>query len=68
MSEPAKEEQPCDDPDFDDAGDGLHNYHECPGCPAIRRWCQNCSRDHHSGGWQSCEAPHRQKPQGDSNE
>lgn len=60
MSDPMETgDQPCDD--FDPGEDAMYNYHECPGCSKIRRFCDKCITDHHSGGWDTCEAPPRQK-------
>ena len=53
-------QQPCTN--FTPGAFSEYNYHECPGCPATRRFCESCNRDHHSGGWESCKAPHRQPP------
>jgi hypothetical protein len=43
--------QPCDT-FIDNSLDS--NVHQCPQCGGIRRFCENCCRDHHDGGWESC--------------
>lgn len=49
--------QPCESFDPGGGEGALQNYHECPGCPATRRFCNSCNRDHHEGGWDSCLGP-----------
>jgi len=29
------------------------NRRECPGCSGERSFCLNCSKDHHSNGWET---------------
>ena len=29
------------------------NEHSCPQDDGTRSFCENCGRDHHSGGWES---------------
>ena len=45
--------QPCNNfiPSTDDP-----QPHECPDCLGKRRFCTNCNRDHHDGGWWGCRA------------
>lgn len=53
--------QPCQDllrGDADIAALGLGNRmntHQCPVCWGLRTWCENCCRDHHDGGWETCK-------------
>lgn len=57
MKMPCEEgQQPCQEFQPGESGDpgGSYNHHECPGCDGDRRFCQNCLRDHHSGGWETC--------------
>jgi hypothetical protein len=51
--------QPCEDFNPGPGSESMYNYHECPGCPGTRRWCVNCSSDHHSSGWDTCFAHER---------
>lgn len=48
--------QPCEN--FTDPTDSRpeYNYHECFRCGGIVQWCQNCHKDHHQGGYQTCIA------------
>ena len=61
-------QQPCNDfQPTDDLFVGSGNVHECfapfdhDGVPRCGEsggrvsFCENCNRDHHSGGWQSCK-------------
>lgn len=53
--------QPCQnflrgDADVAALGDGnRRNLHQCPVCCGNRAWCDNCSTDHHDGGWETCK-------------
>lgn len=33
---------------------GVPNVHQCPTCWGNRTWCENCCRDHHDNGWDTC--------------
>jgi hypothetical protein len=52
--------QPCQsllrgDADIAALGEGnRRNLRVCPKCDGHRAWCDNCNRDHHDGGWQTC--------------
>jgi len=54
-------EQPCagflrGDADVAALGPGNRmNLHQCPKCEGNRAWCDNCQRDHHDGGWETCK-------------
>jgi len=54
-------EQPCQsflrgDADIAALGPGNRmNLHQCPKCWGNRAWCENCSTDHHDGGWETCK-------------
>jgi len=41
--------QPC--LNFDPGVTPDYNFHQCPDCGGVRRFCDNCGRDHHEGGW-----------------
>jgi len=53
--------QPCQnllrsDADIAALGKGnRRNVHQCPVCEGNRTWCENCSTDHHDGGWETCK-------------
>jgi hypothetical protein len=52
-------EQPCQnllrgDSDALEPGNRM-NAHQCPKCEGVRVWCDNCNRDHHQGGWETCK-------------
>lgn len=34
---------------------GVLNEHQRPRCEGVRTWCENCCRDHHAGGWETCK-------------
>lgn len=34
---------------------GVANVHQCPKCWGNRTWCENCCRDHHDAGWETCK-------------
>ena len=44
--------QPCDN--YTLGSDDIYP-HICPDCEGIRYYCVNCHKDHHKGGWNSCE-------------
>ncbi len=54
-------EQPCQDyrpseADSDElCGTGIANVHQCPICWGRRSFCDNCHRDHHEQGWETCK-------------
>ncbi len=54
-------DQPCQDflrgdADIAALGEGNgRNLHQCPKCSGNRAWCDNCLRDHHDGGWETCK-------------
>jgi hypothetical protein len=70
--------QPCQA--FQAQNDGYgENHHECfgpyngqgrikgsPQCHAWVSFCENCTRDHHEGGWERCPSPEfeRHPPRG----
>jgi len=43
--------QPCDN--FMEREES-ENPHGCPECGGLRYFCENCHRDHHEGGWNTC--------------
>lgn len=45
--------QPCDNFQPKDSYFGMER-HSCPGCEGTRVFCENCYKDHHSNGWNSC--------------
>lgn len=50
--------QPCHDfkPRRENNGYGeWDNEHQCPICRGLRSFCENCSADHHFGGWSDCD-------------
>lgn len=53
--------QPCanflrGDADIMALGEGNRmNCHQCPICEGNRAWCDNCCRDHHDNGWETCK-------------
>ena len=55
-------QQPCSnllraDSDSPALGPGnRRNIHVCPLCDGDRTFCENCSFDHHAGGWEMCNA------------
>lgn len=55
--------QPCDKFTPDTGYYGMER-HCCPRCrsdTAQRVFCLNCNRDHHSGGWNACDAIVKQR-------
>jgi hypothetical protein len=58
-------QQPCrylirGDADIPALGHGNQaNVHICPVCSGFRTWCENCRRDHHANGWETCKEENR---------
>jgi hypothetical protein len=51
-------EQPCDN--FTPVNNEWFGpvRHGCPECYGLRMFCDNCSRDHHRNGWETCVSEH----------
>jgi hypothetical protein len=46
--------QPCDNFNLELNENGTYDVHECPVCKKRRVFCENCCRDHHENGWETC--------------